>query len=366
MSADPELSLGLGFVGPVPPIRGGIAAHTASLVSTARLQGVDTRLVSWASQYPRALYRRDERDETAAPFPGAEWLLSWNNPTSWRAAGHHLRGRGLVVAPWTVPVHALHYRAIFSAAEAPYALVVHNVHPHERIPGSRHAAQWIFRRASRLVVHSMTLADQCRELAPTVPVSVVPMPPLLPVVQRPLPSGPVRLLCLGYLRDYKGTDIAIRAVRSLLDRGADVSLSVVGEPWDGDSAPWTSLVRDLSLDGRVHLDLRYVGDEELCELIADHHMLLAPYRSATQSGIVSQALAAGRPVVATAVGGLPELVTDGVNGAIAPPDCSIGFADAVERALGSIPALAAAAVDGSGRWSDVVDALTGSRQGATL
>ena len=182
-----------------------------------------------------------------------------------------------------------------------------------------------------------------RDLTGNRSVAVVPHPPDLPVIRGPLPEGPLRLLALGYLRDYKGTDLAIHAVARMAASGDDVSLTVAGEPWDRKPGTWLDLVHRLHLEDRVTLRLEYQSDQDVVDLLASHHALIAPYRSATQSGVVAQALAAGRPVVATNVGGIPDLVSDGKNGTLAQPDDVESLVDAIDRLRSDLPALAARA-----------------------
>ena len=62
----------------------------------------------------------------------------------------------------------------------------------------------------------------------------------------------------------------------------------------------------------------YVADDDIQALLSGHHLVVAPYRSATQSGIAPLAFAVGRPVVTTRVGSLAEVVIDGVTGTLAP------------------------------------------------
>lgn len=343
-------------MGPVPPIRGGIAQHSARLVEAIRESGSATVVHSWKAQYPGALYRRPERDGEADLFPGTEWSLHWSNPLSWRRVGRALNRVERIVLPWTVPVHAPHYLAIMRRAGRPVSIHVHNALPHEKMPGSIRLARAVLRRADRLVTHSSSVAAECSVLAPGVPTTVVPHPPDLPVITRPLPAGPLRLLALGYLRDYKGTDLAIRAVAALADRGHPVRLTVAGEPWDGDATKWTELVAGLGMTEHVDLQLEYQPDTVVPELIANHHALIAPYRSATQSGVVAQALAAGRPVVATRVGGLPDVVVEGKNGTLAAPEDLNELIAAVDRLESNRESLAAGAARTKLSWADVAAA----------
>jgi glycosyltransferase involved in cell wall biosynthesis len=75
-------------------------------------------------------------------------------------------------------------------------------------------------------------------------------------------------------------------------------------------------------------------------MFASHHIVVAPYKTASQSAIVPLGQAAGRPVVATDVGGLAETVSDGVDGILTPAGNAQGFADGIRRAAGMLEELA--------------------------
>ncbi len=356
--------MSIGFVGPVPPIRGGIAQHGARLIEALRAAGHEVKVHSWRKQYPSALYRRPERDDEAVALQDVSWSLRWSNPLRWWQTGWSLQDCDRLVLPWSVPFHAPAYRAIMAASAVPTTIIVHNARPHERFPGADAISRSVFERAGRLVVHAASVAATCRELAPGVPVIQTPMPPPGPA-QRPeaLPRGPFRLLALGYLREYKGTDLAIRAIRVLADAGVDVRLTVAGEPWDGDAGRWKQLVGALQLDDLVELRLRYQSDAEVHDLLCDHHALVAPYRSASQSGVVAQAMAAGRPVVASRVGGLPDLVIDGVSGVLVEPEDVEALARGVERLMGDVERLARGAASTALSWTAVAASVLGGRSG---
>jgi glycosyltransferase involved in cell wall biosynthesis len=165
-------------------------------------------------------------------------------------------------------------------------------------------------------------------------------------------APPLRLLCFGFVRDYKGFDIAVAALRRLHDRGVDARLTIAGEVW-GDAAPWYQHARELG----ITLIPRYLTDAEVVDLVASHHLLVAPYRSATQSGPVSLAFGSGRPVVATSVGGLQEAVTDGVNGRLVPPGDVAALSDAIEEVSKDLEGYARGAGATRLTWSHVADAL---------
>jgi glycosyltransferase involved in cell wall biosynthesis len=184
-----------------------------------------------------------------------------------------------------------------------------------------------------------------------------PMPPLVDVTPQPLPAtDSLRLLFFGFVRPYKGLDVALDALVLLRERGIRIELNVVGEFWE-EVGPWERRVAEQQLDGQVTLRPGYVPDREVNDLLAAHHGVLLPYRSASQSGIVPVALAAGRPVIATRVGGIAESVDDGVNGVLAEPGDPGSLADAIERFAAHLPDLAAHARDNLPTWDDVAVAV---------
>jgi glycosyltransferase involved in cell wall biosynthesis len=108
--------------------------------------------------------------------------------------------------------------------------------------------------------------------------------------------------------------------------------------------------------------LGWVPEGDVPTLLAAADLVVLPYRAGSQSAVAPMALAAGVPVLSTRVGGLPELVRDGVDGLLVEP----GSAEALAEALVSLdrPALARLrdeAEAGRGRltWDDYAAALEG-------
>lgn len=346
----------IGFLGPLPPLRGGIAQHSARLVEALRSLGHDVTAVSWAAQYPKQLYPGEERDPEAAAVAGARYTMRWYDPTSWWRAGRRLRRCDVLVFPWVTPFQAPMYRvARLAARGVPAVSVVHNLVPHEPTRVDRALTRVGLGGIRGAVVHASEVAEQVNTRFPPTEVRLVHHPPNLPLHPTPLPPGPPwRALFLGFVRPYKGLDIALDALASLRRGGVDIDLTVAGQIW-GPAEPWRRQIEALDLDDHIDLRARYLPDREVAAALETHHLVVAPYRSATQSGIVPLAYAAGRPVVATAVGGLSDVVTEGLTGTLAPPDDPAAFAAAVERALDRLPDLAEGAAGSElvTTWEDV-------------
>lgn len=349
----------LTYVGPVPPLRGAIAQHGAHVVEALREAGHQVEVVSWAAQYPRRLYPGEERDPQALPLAGARFTLRWWSPLSWWREGRAARVTELLVFQWVTPVQAPAYRVLLAAARpVPAVAIVHNPLPHERRFFDVPLTRAVLGRAHGALVHADSSREELHRLLPSLPAACVPMPTVLDLEPTELPPAPpYRLLFFGFVRPYKGLDVAIEATAELVARGLPVRLTVAGQFW-GPVAPWQERVAAKGLDEVVELRPGYLSDADLAKLLAAHHLVVAPYRSATQSGVVPVAYAAGRPVAATRVGGLVEQVVDGETGTLAPPEDAKAFADAVERGLGMIEQLAAGAAAHTASWADVAAAVT--------
>jgi glycosyltransferase involved in cell wall biosynthesis len=197
-----------------------------------------------------------------------------------------------------------------------YALTVHDPVRH---PGDR--SSWWIARANRsllrfaglIFVHGEALREELVELfEPSAPIVVVPHgidpEPIAPIPDRP------SVLFFGRLSHYKGLDVLLDAMEVVWRELPTATLTIAG-------AGEIEGHRALS-DRRVELRREHVADAEVPRLIEAAGCVVLPYRQASQSGVGSLAKAHGRPLVATAVGALPELLADGSGLLVAPEDAS--------------------------------------------
>ena len=225
-----------------------------------------------------------------------------------------------------------------------YAVTVHDPTPYhgERVaPRVEHAARRaLLRYASLIFVHSQELRAELEDLYhPSAPIEVVPHGTDSPIVS-PLPEEP-NLLFFGRLSHYKGIDVLLDAMPKVWRDLPHARLSIAG------AGPLPD--HRVLADARVDVCQKHLAEEELPALFAQARCVVLPYRQASQSGVGAKAKAHGRPVVATAVGGLPELLADG-SGRIVPPEDSGALAAALIDVLstpGTAEGMADAATAGA-------------------
>jgi D-inositol-3-phosphate glycosyltransferase len=160
-----------------------------------------------------------------------------------------------------------------------------------------------------------------------------PGPPL-PEARRILglpPDRPVALF-FGLVKPYKGLDVLLRSVAQLARQGSGVLLYVAGEVMGGARALHAQ-VRDLGLEANVAWSGGYVPQSRVAATFAAADVVVLPYLSSSSSAVLPLAYAHGRPVVATAVGALREMVEQGVTGLLVPPSDERALADALGQLL---------------------------------
>lgn len=150
----------------------------------------------------------------------------------------------------------------------------------------------------------------------------------------PPPGPPVEVITWGLLGPGKGLERSIEAMSKLRDLDPRPHYRIVGRTHPvvvktqgiAYRKRLESLVRDLAVDDMVEFVDRYLGDDELFDLVKRSHVVVTPYDNDDQvtSGVVTDAVAAGRPVVATRfphavelVGPGPGVLVDHDSGAIA-------------------------------------------------
>lgn len=142
---------------------------------------------------------------------------------------------------------------------------------------------------------------------------------------------PGRLVTVGYLKESKGHEDAIRAVRILVDHGFNVNLHVVG---DGDDATFKDRLKRLAHDLGIEDRVLFTGQlrDPLAEMRAAEVVLMCS-RAEAFGRVTVEAMLMGRPVVAAAGGATPEIVKHGLNGLLYEPGEAAAAAHAVESLL---------------------------------
>jgi glycosyltransferase involved in cell wall biosynthesis len=146
-------------------------------------------------------------------------------------------------------------------------------------------------------------------------------------------EGEVTLLLFGRIKPYKGLDLLIEAFAQLPSTLRNQArIRVVGKPFM-DLAPLQERARELGVADRLTLEPRFVPDTEVGELFGAGTIAVFPYREIEASGVLSLALAYGRPVVASDLGAFRDMLRDGSQGLLVRPGDQAALTAALARML---------------------------------
>lgn len=358
------------ILGPAPPDRGGIARETSLL---ARELG-SRAAVSWftfSRPYPRWLDPRRFDRTPGEPAAEARPALDYLSPVSWKRTAREIASADpdALIAPWWTSFWGAPLRTVFRkvselSPKTVRVLLCHNVQDHEPAMLERFLALGAFLAADAFVVHAQSERDRLDRRAPGRPIAVLPHPIVESVrsdrerARRDLGITSPLVLFLGLVRRYKGVDLLLDAApRIVRETGAKVA--VVGEVFPEARHLERKLQHSPVRDSILWRD-DYVSEEEMSRWLAASDAVVLPYRYVSGSGIAARAIAARRPMVASAVGGLSGTVISGSTGELFPPGDPDGLATAVARVLARgldfyEAGLSAAAEEGS--WDRYVDGL---------
>jgi len=359
------------LIGPGPGARGGIAQFNSELARVLRDAGTDTTILAYRRIYPsfsRAGRQGRDPSRLQEDVSSAAILVPWL-PWTWLRARSALRSRSpqTVVVQWWHPITSLSTWYLARLARkrlgARVIFVCHNASPHEGFPLSRALTRLALGTGDLLIALSEGVAGELRSLLPGAQVSVVPHPPYsvldmdTSVANRAQWSARVSaradakiVLFFGNVRPYKGLRDLIDAFPRIAE-SCDATLVVAGTFFESIDS-YRVRVDELGISDSVYLFDEYIPNEDVASLFGMSDLIVLPYRTASQSGVIPLAAMFQKPVVTTNVGGLPEALAG--SGIVVPPNDPDALGVAVCDALRDPPAPPPSGDDLWRRWRDAV------------
>jgi glycosyltransferase involved in cell wall biosynthesis len=251
--------------------------------------------------------------------------------------------------------------------------ITDNIIPHEKRPGDRPFTRYFLKACDGFITMSEKVMQDLR-LFQAVKPAVQVAHPLYDNFGAPISAAQARkslrergvaigdddrvLLFFGFIRRYKGLDIALEAMADKRIGDLGIKLLVAGEFYE-DAAPYRELIDRLGIADRLLLQTDFIPDSEVRDYLCAADAVIQPYRNATQSGVTPLAYHFEKPMIVSNVGGLPALVPHEKVGLVAEPEPT-AMADAILRffVLGEsyfLPALRSERLKYS--WSRLVETI---------
>ncbi len=332
------------------PYKGGIAQFNGELYKVLS-NSHDVKAYTFSRQYPGFLY--PGKSQYVNPGDKAEKidakrLLDSINPITWyKTANEILKfGPELNLTKFWLPLMAPSLGTVVGKLRKRGVKVIGimgNVIPHEQRPGDISLTKYFISKCDGFVVMADAVRDDLLKLKPDAKYLRFDHPiyeqfggktdKILAREKHNLPKDKKLLLFFGFIRKYKGLDIALEALAKLPE---DYHLLIVGEAYDSFDF-YRDIIDKNGIGDRVHKQIRYVNDEEAAEFFSAADLCVLPYRTATQSGIVSVACHFELPVVSTWAGGLKEIVGENGIGLTTSGSDTVKFSELILQFFNDTP-----------------------------
>lgn len=340
-----QKKLKLILIGPVYPYKGGIA-HYTSLMYRALAGKHEVKMISYKMQYPKLLFKKEQRDYSNDMFKveNTEFRIHTANPFNIINVGKYIRkwNPDAVIIQWWHPYFAPCYYILSKCfRHIKILFICHNVFPHERFPLDRKLTRMVLKQGNCYIVQSkqdeedlkMILKDPVYEKTVHPTYNAFKYENMTKEHARELlkikPEDKV-LLFFGFVREYKGLKHLIKAMPAIREKIPDVKLLIVGD-FGEDKQTYLELIDENRVRTVIDICDGYIPDKEVEKYFAASDLVVLPYESATQSGIVQIAYGFEKPVIVTDVGGLPDVVTNGKTGYVVEAKRPEKLAEAVIR-----------------------------------
>lgn len=321
----------IAILSPFYPYRGGISQFSAMLYTTLQTKH-EVKAFSFSRLYPDFLFpgktQYVEDGDQAIQVP-SERILDSINPFSYQVTANKIAAFQpdvLIIVYW-MSFFGPAYGHIASRLKKKMKIIslLHNAIPHEPKFIDKPFAKLLFNRSDGFVIMSETVRKDLLSICPDAKYCLKAHPlydhfgdkveRITSLKTFGLEENRKTLLFFGLIRDYKGLDLLIDAMRFLEDT---YQLLIAGESY-GSFEKYEVQIRNSPAGDRIKAYNQYIDDHQVPSLFSASDLLVLPYKSATQSGVIPVAYHFEVPILATDVGGLREAIEPPGTGIICAP-----------------------------------------------
>ncbi len=337
------------LVGPTYPYKGGISHYNTTLCNELSKK-YDVFLISYKRQYPSFLYPGKEQINRDSNIKlnetiNSEYIMDTINPLTWVKTYLRIKKENpdLVIFQWVHPFFTFVFFTITTLLKKfnnniKISYICHNVLPHERTILDRFLINMAFNNVDYFIVHSKEDYNNLKKIMPNAKVKQS-VHPIYDIFKTKISKENARkslnifgdkkiILFFGIVREYKGLIYLIKAMPKIIKEFDDIILLIVGEFWD-DKNKYIEEIKKLGIENHVKIIDKYIPDNEVGVYFSASDVVVLPYISATQSGIIQIAYTFEKPVITTNVGGLPDVVDNNKTGIIVKSKNSEELANAI-------------------------------------
>jgi glycosyltransferase involved in cell wall biosynthesis len=335
------------IIGPAYPYRGGNSLFV-SYVYDALKTDFNVKIYNYKLLYPSFLFpgttQFDKSGEAVKKAP-SERVVNSINPFNWIKVAQMLKKENadLIVFDWWHPFFGMCHSTISRLIKSKYKdkilFITENFISHEGNLIDKTLTKVGLKNASAFLALSGVVEKDLKEISDGRKIyrSELPVYECYKMTSTPqtkedlgFSSENKVLLFFGYVRKYKGLDILLDSFKLILKEDPQMRLLVVGEFYD-DPSIYLNQIKELGIEKEVTIVNQFVPNEEVGKYYSAADLVVLPYKSATQSGILNVAYAFLKPALVTDVGGLAEFIKEKETGLVVKPDSPESIAEGVKE-----------------------------------
>ncbi|MGB1204125.1 MAG: glycosyltransferase [Chitinophagales bacterium] len=336
------------IIGPAFPYRGGIAAFGNRLAQAFQEEMIDCEVsvYTFKFQYPNFLFPGKTQFSTDSPPPNI-WItqnIHSINPLNWWRVGKEIAALqpDIVLTQFWLPfmspcLGSINRQIKRHCPTTKIVAVSHNIIPHEKRFGDFQLTNYFVQSCDAFLVMSKSVLTDLEQFTNTDKKVFLPHPiydNFGKKVEKSLARKFLKiknedkiLLFFGLIRNYKGLDILLEAMTDERLQAKNIRLLIAGEYYD-DQEKYEAYILQYDLKKYIISKPEFIADAVVKHYFCAADLIVQPYKTATQSGISQIAYHFERPMLVTNVGGLPEIVPDGVVGYVVEPN-ALAIANAI-------------------------------------
>ena len=312
-----------------PPYRGGIAEQTHYMyLNLQKFNDVD--IINFKRQYPNFLFPGETQYDTSSEYSldNNYRLIDTINPLSWRKTAQFIidKSPDLIILRFWNPFFSISYSSIIKRIKkirpsTKIIAVCDNIIPHEKNIFDKRLINLLFSKVDGFIVMSNQVEEELADIKPDSkykklfhPIAFKEQPYKKELAKNNLKINSDKvILFFGFIRAYKGLDTLIRANQQLCDKLKDYKIIICGESYEDESI-YTDMISKFSKNNEIEWINKYIPEDTASMYFAASDVIVLPYQSASQSGVIPLSYSYERPVIASNIPGISEMIDDKKTG----------------------------------------------------
>lgn len=316
----------ISFLSAFPPYRGGISKHS-SLIYKYLSAKHDVQALNFSHLYPRIFFPGKSQYDQKLGCIG-ERVLSSTNLFSWKIAVRNILSHSpdmLIIKfwhPFFTPCYSYIINSIKKKSNCKIIMICDNIFPHENFPLSKILLKRLMNKVDGFLVQSSIVENELKTLIEN-PIYRKRFHPIYNDYPKGVNAMEARsilniseskvVLFFGLVRKYKGLDILIKSMNKVFEKNSDIKLLIAGECY-GNKDDYLSLINNSNFKDNIVWVERFISDSEVPVFFSASNVVVLPYRTASQSGVIPLAYHYNKPVITSDLESLSEVIDDGKTG----------------------------------------------------